>query len=85
MHPRYTSDRPASCPICGMDLVKKELPAQQVAKSADLVGDHATVQLSDYQQQLLGVKLTPVVKSRLSKRSGFTVMWSTTWIFIRRS
>ena len=67
MHPRYTSDRPASCPICGMDLVKKELPAQQAAKSADLVGDHAAVQLSDYQQQLLGVKLTPVVKKPFVK------------------
>ncbi|MBF0619398.1 MAG: efflux RND transporter periplasmic adaptor subunit [Candidatus Omnitrophica bacterium] len=24
MHPSYTSDRPGSCPICGMNLVKKE-------------------------------------------------------------
>lgn len=24
MHPDYTSNRPGSCPICGMDLVKKE-------------------------------------------------------------
>jgi hypothetical protein len=24
MHPAYTSDRPGQCPICNMDLVKKE-------------------------------------------------------------
>ena len=67
MHPHYASDRPGECLICGMDLVKKELPAHQAAKSADLVGDHAAVQLSDYQQQLLGVKLTPVVKKPFVK------------------
>jgi len=27
MHPAFTSDRPGSCSICGMDLVKKNLPA----------------------------------------------------------
>ncbi|PJZ78745.1 efflux RND transporter periplasmic adaptor subunit [Leptospira neocaledonica] len=26
MHPHYTSDRPGTCPICNMDLVKKEDP-----------------------------------------------------------
>ncbi|MGJ4747356.1 efflux RND transporter periplasmic adaptor subunit [Leptospira sp. SA-E8] len=28
MHPHYTSDRPGTCPICNMDLVKKEDPAE---------------------------------------------------------
>ncbi|TGM98867.1 efflux RND transporter periplasmic adaptor subunit [Leptospira dzoumogneensis] len=27
MHPHYTSDRPGNCPICNMDLVKKEDPS----------------------------------------------------------
>jgi len=27
MHPSFTSDRPGSCAICGMDLVKKETPS----------------------------------------------------------
>ena len=27
MHPDYTSDKPGECPICGMNLVKKESPA----------------------------------------------------------
>ncbi|MBI5023839.1 MAG: efflux RND transporter periplasmic adaptor subunit [Candidatus Omnitrophica bacterium] len=65
MHPRYTSDRPGKCPVCGMDRVKKE---SQVSKeSAGVAGDHAAVQLSGYQQQLLGVKLTPVVKKPFVK------------------
>ena len=65
MHPQYTSDRPGKCPICGMDLVKKE--SQSSKQSAGVVGDHAAVRLSDYQQQLLGVKLTPVVKKPFVK------------------
>ncbi|GBF37627.1 HlyD family secretion protein [Leptospira johnsonii] len=28
MHPHYTSDRPGTCPICNMDLVKKEDPSE---------------------------------------------------------
>ena len=65
MHPGYTSGRPGDCPVCGMDLVKKE--SQSSKQSAGVVGDHAAVQLSDYQQQLLGVKLTPVVKKPFVK------------------
>ncbi len=28
MHPTYVSDRPGSCPVCGMDLVKEKAPAE---------------------------------------------------------
>ncbi|EPG75724.1 HlyD family secretion protein [Leptospira fainei serovar Hurstbridge str. BUT 6] len=36
MHPTYTSDRPGTCPICGMDLVKKEAdPAHQNYSSTE--------------------------------------------------
>lgn len=65
MHPRYTSDRPGKCSICGMDLAKKE--SQSSKQSVGVVGDHAAVHLSDYQQQLLSVKLTPVVKKPFVK------------------
>jgi RND family efflux transporter MFP subunit len=34
MHPTYVSDRPGSCPICNMDLVKKEEPAAAPAAPA---------------------------------------------------
>ena len=33
MHPAYTSDRPGQCPICNMDLVKKEKPQVTPPKS----------------------------------------------------
>jgi Cu(I)/Ag(I) efflux system membrane fusion protein len=29
MHPTYTADKPGSCPICGMNLVKKEKSSQK--------------------------------------------------------
>src|SRR3989338_7109947 len=39
MHPTYTSDRPGTCPICNMSLVKKEeAPAQEPAAH-----DHAAM------------------------------------------
>src|SRR5262245_52600663 len=34
MHPTYTSDRPGSCPICNMNLVKKEAGAPPAAVAA---------------------------------------------------
>ncbi|OGS21316.1 MAG: hypothetical protein A3J83_02290 [Elusimicrobia bacterium RIFOXYA2_FULL_40_6] len=38
MHPSYTSDKPGSCPICGMDLVKSEsVPATQEVKEKKLL------------------------------------------------
>lgn len=37
MHPQVTSEKPGKCPVCGMDLVKKETAAGHSADSA--VGD----------------------------------------------
>ena len=34
MHPQIVEEEPGSCPICGMDLVKKEFPAQQDDETA---------------------------------------------------
>ncbi len=34
MHPTYTSDRPGSCPICNMSLVKKEETSEQSSHEA---------------------------------------------------
>ena len=45
MHPHYTSDKPGKCPICGMDLVKKE----------DHPGaEHTAMALDAHQQQMMG-------------------------------
>ncbi|TGK04227.1 HlyD family efflux transporter periplasmic adaptor subunit [Leptospira langatensis] len=41
MHPTYTSDRPGTCPICNMDLVKKEDHADHSSGS-----DHASHELN---------------------------------------
>ncbi len=67
MHPHYTSDRPGKCPICGMDLVKKEPQVSQEAAPASVAGDHASVNLSDDQQQLMGVRVVPVVRKPFVK------------------
>jgi membrane fusion protein, copper/silver efflux system len=36
MHPTVLQDKPGSCPICGMDLVKKGQPGQEVKITAEL-------------------------------------------------
>ncbi|HET9486743.1 MAG TPA: efflux RND transporter periplasmic adaptor subunit [Chryseosolibacter sp.] len=36
MHPTVVSDRPGSCPVCGMELVRKARPGEEVAITEDL-------------------------------------------------
>jgi len=36
MHPTVVSDRPGSCPVCGMDLVRKAKPGEEVKITKDL-------------------------------------------------
>ncbi len=36
MHPTVIQDKPGSCPVCGMDLVKKGQPGQEVKITAEL-------------------------------------------------
>jgi Cu(I)/Ag(I) efflux system membrane fusion protein len=36
MHPTVVSDRPATCPVCGMDLVRKARPGEEVKITEDL-------------------------------------------------
>ncbi|MFA7255699.1 MAG: efflux RND transporter periplasmic adaptor subunit [Candidatus Omnitrophota bacterium] len=38
MHPNYTSDRPGTCPICNMSLVKRETAEPEAASSMDMPG-----------------------------------------------
>ncbi|MCS7214438.1 MAG: efflux RND transporter periplasmic adaptor subunit [Candidatus Calescibacterium sp.] len=47
MHPSYVSDKPGSCPICGMNLV----PFGQNTEESDQAG----IQVSTYKEQLIGV------------------------------
>jgi Cu(I)/Ag(I) efflux system membrane fusion protein len=36
MHPTVLSDRPSTCPVCGMDLVRKGKPGEEVKITAEL-------------------------------------------------
>ena len=36
MHPTVVSDRPSTCPVCGMDLVRKARPGEEVEITKDL-------------------------------------------------
>ncbi|MEI8011987.1 MAG: efflux RND transporter periplasmic adaptor subunit [Candidatus Omnitrophota bacterium] len=56
MHPQITSDRKGSCPICGMDLVKKEVEEQ----------NPAGVFISANKQQLIGVRMGVVKRQKLA-------------------
>ncbi len=64
MHPHYTSDRPGQCPICGMNLVKRQLAAKS---KEDELEDYTTVSLNDSQQQLAGIKTIEVVTKEALK------------------
>jgi multidrug efflux pump subunit AcrA (membrane-fusion protein) len=64
MHPNYISDRPGTCPICGMNLVKRT-QADQQQKSA--VEGYTTITVSAQKQQLAGVKTVVVSKKNSVK------------------
>ena len=62
MHPQYTSDKPGSCPICGMDLVKADQPessqqSEAAHESHAPVSGYAPVRVSPEQQTALGIVL----------------------------
>lgn len=61
MHPNIVADKPSKCPICGMDLQ----PVSQV--QAEGIPGRAAVQLSLVQQQLINIRVTPVVSAPATK------------------
>lgn len=63
MHPEYTSNKPGSCPICGMDLVLKENEDEMIdtdeeesKKYHDVSNKKNTIKISDEKKQMIGVK-----------------------------
>lgn len=69
MHPQIVRDQPGSCPVCGMDLVRKKKQTEPQVKANDsLATDHAGIQLSLQKQQLIGVQTANVVKKPLFKK-----------------
>lgn len=63
MHPFYTSDRPGSCPICGMTLVPMKEPG---APETPIVG-RVTVAAPESKLELSGVRFGTVDKRSFTK------------------
>jgi Cu(I)/Ag(I) efflux system membrane fusion protein len=69
MHPQITSDRPGSCPICGMTLVKVQAggaPAPSSAASGTPSG-RSVVTLSAERRAALGLRTAPVVSTDINR------------------
>jgi hypothetical protein len=62
MHPSYQSDKPGSCPICHMSLVKKAVAADPNQNKGA-----KAVHLNEHQQELLGIATVPVKMMPLKK------------------
>jgi RND family efflux transporter MFP subunit len=65
MHPNYISDKPGTCPICGMELVPF-IPSE-TEQAQPQVPDHAAITLSPERRQLIGVQTGLVEKKRVTK------------------
>jgi RND family efflux transporter MFP subunit len=65
MHPQVVSDRPGSCPICGMALVSSASVAEPTPGPA--VAGRDTVVLSDRKRHLIGATTVDVVEAPLSR------------------
>jgi Cu(I)/Ag(I) efflux system membrane fusion protein len=63
MHPQIVRDHPGTCPICFMELVKKEPLAEEVKPASASASIHITPQ----KQRLIGVKTALVEKKMLTK------------------
>lgn len=62
MHPSYTSDRPGTCPICNMSLVKKETG---LLPKSDVNSDRAVIRLDGQKRQMIGVKTSLVENKKI--------------------
>lgn len=74
MHPQIVRSEPGNCPLCGMALVPMEKPTRQPEKapqpseeSAVEVPGYGRVEIDPRKQQLLGVRVAPVARRRLSR------------------
>ncbi len=76
MHPDYISDRPGSCPICGMDLFKKvgAVDVNAAVKAPDALPN--AVRISPDKQQKIGLRTQKVTRQdlRLEIRSAGRVV-----------
>jgi len=59
MHPHITSDKPGTCPICGMNLEKRQSEKME-AQPISLSDTHGSAVLTLNKRQLIGVRTEPV-------------------------
>lgn len=79
MHPSYTSPRPGTCPICGMNLVEMKKGEDHKGHQAEsnemtMVEGRITIAVSPEKQQKIGVRFATVVKTNLTKTIQFTAV-----------
>lgn len=70
MHPQVVSDKPGSCPICGMDLVKKiRAEDNSAAGSGDMAehDSHQSITLSGKEQILSNVSIVKVQRGPVKR------------------
>jgi Cu(I)/Ag(I) efflux system membrane fusion protein len=66
MHPDYTSNKPGSCPICGMDLVLKEKNEKLNSENKSSENNKTTnIKLSGEKKQMIGIKTVKSVYRNL--------------------
>lgn len=64
MHTSYTSNKPGSCPICGMSLVKQG--AVEAVQGSSPVSGYSVVHLVDLKQRMLGLETTTIQEQQLT-------------------
>jgi Cu(I)/Ag(I) efflux system membrane fusion protein len=69
MHPDIVRDEPGTCPICGMELVKVDPPAQETATSANTPPGVREVRISPAVINNLGVRTEAVTRGALPRRA----------------
>ena len=71
MHPNYHSDKPGTCPICGMNLVKMEPEdmedTTQQGESTPGTASTGAVKIGVQKQQLIGVRYGEAAREPLSR------------------
>ncbi|MCS6913769.1 MAG: efflux RND transporter periplasmic adaptor subunit [Myxococcales bacterium] len=64
MHPSYVSERPGSCPICGMDLVRLQRPPEEAPATGS--AGLAPVTIGPERRQLIALRTVRVRRGPLS-------------------
>lgn len=60
MHPTVVQDEPGKCPICGMDLVSKEISEEKKLKQVTYDSENITIRIDPVVVQNMGVRVNHV-------------------------